>query len=72
MNRDKLKGDNMKAKVNQDGCIGCGACEQLCPKVFRLNENGVAEVYEEVTPDVEALTKEAADTCPVSVIEVEV
>src|SRR5665647_2934620 len=30
-------------KVNQDTCIGCGACESICPKFFKL-ENGKSTV----------------------------
>ncbi|WP_206460591.1 ferredoxin [Anaerovorax sp. IOR16] len=59
----------MKAKVIE-GCIGCGLCEGVCPDVFRLNEDGIAEAYGEVTPDLEEKTMEAKESCPVSVIEV--
>lgn len=48
-----------------DGCISCGACIEICPDVFGLNE--VAEVIGE--PDEhEELVHEAAEACPVSVI----
>lgn len=60
----------MKAIVN-DGCIGCGLCEELCPEAFRIKENGLAEGYGEVTPDLEDSAKEARDNCPVNVIEIE-
>lgn len=60
----------MKVKINQEGCIGCGLCEQLCPKVFRLTNEGVAEVYGEVASELEDSTKEAAESCPVSVIDI--
>lgn len=62
----------MKAKVDQTDCIGCGVCTQICPNAFRLNEQGVAEVYTEITADLELSTIEAANACPVSVIEVEI
>ncbi|WP_324822930.1 ferredoxin [Sinanaerobacter sp. ZZT-01] len=59
----------MKAKVNE-GCIGCGLCEGICPDVFRMGADGVAEVYGEVTPDQEERAIEAKESCPVTVIDV--
>lgn len=61
----------MKVTINRDGCIGCGVCEGACPEVFRMANDGLAEVYGEVTPELEDAVREAADGCPVSVIEVE-
>lgn len=60
----------MKAII-EDGCIGCGQCEAICPEVFRMNDSNEAEVYADVTPELEATAREAADSCPVSVITVE-
>ena len=61
----------MKAHVDQDGCIGCGLCADTCPEVFRMDENGLAEAYGEVTQDNLAAAKDARDACPVSVITLE-
>lgn len=62
----------MKAIVDQDGCIGCGLCAEICPEVFRMNDEGLAEAYvDEVPTDLEDSANEAADGCPVSVITVE-
>lgn len=59
----------MKATIDRDGCIGCGLCADMCPEVFRMADDGKAEVYAGVT-DVES-AQEAADSCPVSVIEID-
>ncbi len=32
----------MRAFVDQDTCIGCGACAATCPEVFEMNEDGKA------------------------------
>ena len=42
----------MKASVNKDACIGCGACTFSCPDVFEIGDEGfavtkVSEVPEE-------------------------
>lgn len=60
----------MTARVNE-GCISCGACVAACPEVFRFDEDGLAEAYAEVAPECESAAKEARDSCPVSVIDVE-
>lgn len=62
----------MKASLDRDGCISCGLCTQICPSVFRMAEDGIAEVYQEdVPPELEASAIEAQEGCPVSVILVE-
>jgi len=57
----------MSIKVNNDLCIGCGTCEVLCPKVFKLNaENKIDVLSQEDIP----CAKNAAESCPVQAIEV--
>lgn len=62
----------MRATLDRDGCISCGLCTEVCPEVFRMADDGIAEVYtEEVPKEVEDAAVEAQDGCPVSVIAVE-
>ena len=57
-----------KPKVNQELCIGCGTCESICPKVFKL-ENGKSTV---IAPDCgDCDCQKAVDSCPVSAISLE-
>ena len=52
----------------EEGCISCGLCENVCPEVFKLNEDGLSEVIAEPESEDEDNVREAADGCPVSVI----
>lgn len=61
----------MKAKVDENKCIGCGLCEQICPAVFKVVD-GLSKVQTNpVPPDQEDDCQEAADSCPVTAITVE-
>ena len=55
-------------KVN-DSCIGCGACTAVCPEVFDLNADGLAEnIIGEVPAELADAAKEAAESCPVGAV----
>lgn len=59
----------MQVNIDRDGCISCGLCEGTCPEVFRIADDGLAEVYHQPdTEDQEAAAQDAAGGCPVSVI----
>ena len=34
----------MKVKVNEDACIGCGACAAIAPEIFEINDEGLSTV----------------------------
>lgn len=53
--------------VDQDVCIGCGLCASIVPEVFRLNDAGVSEAYNQAG-STEAKIQEAIDSCPVACI----
>lgn len=61
----------MKAKVDQDTCIGCGLCTSICSEVFEMNDDGKAEAITEVTENLKDDAEEAASSCPVDAITVE-
>ena len=59
----------MKVKVNKDSCIGCGACEAICPEVFQLNDEGLSTVvYDESKTVDESSVQEAVESCPTGAI----
>lgn len=53
------------------GCISCGSCEAICPKVFEVTDIAHVKPYGSVNDEDIELIKEAADMCPVSVIKVD-
>lgn len=59
----------MEVVVHQDQCIGCGMCESICPEVFRMNDDNLAEVHTQPGEMTDTL-QDAVDSCPVSCIEV--
>lgn len=58
----------MEVTVDQVECVGCGACVEVAPEVFRMNDDEKSEVYGEVTSDNKQEVEEAIDICPVSAI----
>lgn len=58
----------MKVKVDQDKCIGCGACVAIASENFDFNEEGLSSVIgDEVTDE----TRNALEACPVYAISIE-
>ena len=69
----------MKAKVNKDVCIGCGACTAIAQNIFEIGDDGLAETInpeniEEKVKDIPDSDKDdvldAAEGCPVGAIEI--
>ena len=53
------------AKVDQDMCIGCGACVGAHGDIFQCNDDGKAEAFAE---GAEADIDDAIASCPVQAI----
>lgn len=54
--------------IDEEECIGCGSCVELCPEVFQMKED--EEKAQVIKPEggPEDLIQEAMDACPVSCI----
>ncbi|TML63575.1 MAG: ferredoxin [Actinobacteria bacterium] len=67
----------MKVWIDQDLCTGDGLCEEICPDVFTLLDDGLAYVKEgsKVLSDpggLEDAVVESAEECPGECIFIEV
>jgi len=76
----------MKVWIDQDLCTGDGLCEEICPDVFTLQDDGLAYVKDtdsvktdpggaqgtvEVPANLEDAVTEAAEECPGECIFIE-
>ena len=62
----------MKAYVDPELCISCGLCAEMCPDVFKMQEDNMAKAIEGPVPsELEASCREAASACPVDAIRVD-
>ena len=61
----------MKAKVNKDQCIGCGACAAIVPDVFEIEDDGLACAKGEVTESNKDEVIDASESFPTGAISVE-
>ena len=50
--------------IDEEECVGCGSCEEICPEVFKLIED--TEKAEVIKPEggPEDLIEEAMEACP--------
>ena len=58
----------MHVWIDREGCISCGQCEETCPQVFAIMEDGLADVTQQPDEDLEDLAQAAADGWPGAVI----
>lgn len=58
----------MKLSVDQEKCIGCGACVSISPENFDFNEEGLSFVKNE---EITEKTMKAKEACPTYAINIE-
>lgn len=62
----------MKAYVDKETCIGCELCPEICPEIFFMEDDGLANAEDiEISDDLLDSAKEAEESCPVDAITVE-
>jgi len=52
-----------KVVLDEECCVGCGACAELCPEVFEMDDEEKAHVILEEGWSEECI-EEAITTCP--------
>jgi len=60
----KMKFETM-VKVDEDLCIGCGACVALCSEVFEIGKDGKSKVKKQKNLE---CVDQAIESCPVGAI----
>ncbi len=61
-----------KVWVDREMCIGCGVCASICPDVFEIDDEGKSYAkIELIDENLYDCAKEAAESCPVSCINIE-
>ncbi|OUJ19233.1 Ferredoxin [Methanonatronarchaeum thermophilum] len=70
----------MKIIVDQDACIGCGICSDVCSEVFETDDLDISQIvteYRNEDVNVGEVDEEidcidiAVEDCPVAAIEIE-
>ena len=61
----------MKAYVDQEACVSCEACIDLCPEVFKWDGDKAIAYTNPVPEEVQETCQEAADACPSEAITIE-
>lgn len=66
--------DEKKIVIDEELCIGCGACAETAPENFELGDDGIAKVkkqYSEVGEEEKKHVQDAVDGCPANAITLE-
>jgi len=61
----------MKAVINEETCVGCGICFNICPDVFEASDNIAIVKVDEIPENLQESAKNAAEDCPVDAILIE-
>ena len=58
-------------KVDPDLCTGRGICEDICPDVFEVGDDGLSHVIDAGACEEADCSEEAAEECPEGAISLE-
>ena len=59
----------MIAKVD-NACVGCGLCEDACPRVFQMGDDNLVHILARPVPaKLLNMAMQAAEGCPINAIQ---
>ncbi len=62
--------ETLRVNVDQNECIGCGICAEMCPGVFALDPQGISDANTSlVSPALTSAVRQAAQECPTAAIK---
>lgn len=68
----KPAGRRLRARAERGACCGYGLCTEICPQVFKLDDNGFVVLAVAVIPvELETQAREGAAACPQSALTIE-
>jgi ferredoxin len=59
---------NDRVVIDEDECIGCGSCEDICPEVFKLDHETEKSIVIKPEGGPRDLIEKAMGECPMSCI----
>jgi len=66
-----MSAGKLKVVINKPACCGYGVCADICPEVYKLDENGIVFIDDDIVPEGhEAAAKEGAEACPQAAISI--
>jgi ferredoxin len=62
----------LRVTADRSRCCGYGLCTQICPEIFKLDENGLVVLAMDSVPEaLEEAAREGAAACPAEVLVIE-
>jgi ferredoxin len=66
-----MSAGRLRVVIDRAACCGYAVCADICPKVYKLDENGIVFVEDDLVPEgLEALATEGAEACPQAALKV--
>lgn len=62
----------LRITADRGRCCGYGLCAQLCPEIYKLDEDGLVVLATDTVPDgLEEAAREGAAACPAEALAIE-
>lgn len=62
----------LKVVADRTACCGYGICAEICPEVYKLDDNGIVVIAVDFVPQgLEAKAREGAAACPQCALAIE-